>query len=198
MTSSPPRPGSSRTRSSVLVPRPYRDEDEDTSPLHHAGRPENLREAQWQQRVLDLAKLCGWRVAHFRPGRTSTGWRTAVEADGAGFPDLTMVREGRLLFVELKSERGRVTPEQRVWLAALSAVPGVETYLWRPSDWPAVHRVLARDLISSNLTPPTPPPAGDPRGIRPFSPRSSLTRSDDLGEVAGNGRRSSVPPWPAS
>src|SRR5665213_1836630 len=65
-----------------------------------------MTEAQWQRRVLDLAQLCGWRVAHFRPARTATGWRTAVEADGVGYPDLTMVRDGRLLFAELKSEAG--------------------------------------------------------------------------------------------
>jgi len=104
-----------------------------------------LTESMWQRRVLDLAALCGWRVAHFRPSRTVTGWRTAVEADGAGFPDLTMTRSGRLIVAELKSETGRVTPAQLAWLSELSAVPGVEVHLWRPSDWARVQRVLARD-----------------------------------------------------
>ena len=103
-----------------------------------------MTEAQWQGRVLDLAKLCGWRVAHFRPARTAAGWRTPVEADGVGYPDLTMVREGRLIVAELKSEAGRVTPEQRQWLAELSSVPGLEVFLWRPSDWPDVQRLLGR------------------------------------------------------
>jgi hypothetical protein len=28
--------------------------------------------------VIELAKLRGWRTAHFRPARTAHGWRTAV------------------------------------------------------------------------------------------------------------------------
>ncbi len=102
-----------------------------------------MTEAEWQRRVIDLAQFLGWRVAHFRPARTATGWRTAVEADGVGYPDLTAVRGGRLLFAELKSESGRVTTTQKEWLSELSSVPGLEVYLWRPSDWPVVQRVLA-------------------------------------------------------
>jgi hypothetical protein len=49
----------------------------------------------------------GWRAAHFRPARTAKGWRTPVAADGAGFPDLVLVRRTRIVAAELKS--GRVT-----------------------------------------------------------------------------------------
>jgi hypothetical protein len=47
-----------------------------------------ITEAAFLRQVLDLAKLRGWRTAHFRPAQTSRGWRTAVQGDGAGFPDL--------------------------------------------------------------------------------------------------------------
>ena len=143
-----------------------------------------MTEAQWQARVLDLAKLCGWRVAHFRPARTATGWRTAVEADGVGYPDLTMVRDGRLLFVELKSETGRVATSQREWLSELSAVPGLEVYLWRPSDWAKVQQVLARDPLRMAGGPISGHPLPSDRYVlRPFSPRSGLTDSDQPGGV---------------
>jgi hypothetical protein len=49
-------------------------------------------EREFQRQVIDLARLLGWRCAHFRPGRTARGWRTPVQADGAGFPDLQPVR----------------------------------------------------------------------------------------------------------
>jgi hypothetical protein len=102
-----------------------------------------ISEKEWQQTVIDAAQAFGWRVAHFRTSRTGSGGHaTAVQADGAGYPDLTMVRGSRLLFVELKGEKGRVAQAQAEWLYALSqAVPGCVT-VWRPSDWPEVERTL--------------------------------------------------------
>ena len=97
-------------------------------------------EAAWQAQVIALAHLFGWRVAHFRPARTVHGWRTPVAADGAGFPDLVLVGP-RVIFAELKSQRGRVSAAQRAWLDALSEA-GVEAYLWRPSQFDEVADVL--------------------------------------------------------
>ncbi len=105
-----------------------------------------VTEAEFQQQVLDLAKLRGWLRAHFRPGRTKSGWRTAVSGDGAGFPDLVLVRPPRLVFAELKRNGGKVSHDQLVWLTELGRcqVPNgtVETHLWRPSDWDSIVRVL--------------------------------------------------------
>lgn len=104
-----------------------------------------LTEAVWQRQVLDLARLLRWRVAHFRPARTADGgWRTPVAADGAGFPDLVLVRD-RTVFVELKVEHGRLSEPQSEWLAAL-ALADAEAYVWKPSDWPSVQAVLQRGL----------------------------------------------------
>ena len=90
-----------------------------------------ISEADLQAAIIDLAHLLGWRVAHFRPAQNSRGaWRTAVSADGAGFPDLVLVRNGVVIFVELKSEKGRISPAQEAWLAALP-----HSLVWRPADW---------------------------------------------------------------
>lgn len=97
-------------------------------------------EKDWQRDIIQLARTLGWRVAHFRPAQTSKGWRTAVAADGAGFPDLVLVRD-RIVYAELKNERGRVTEEQAEWRAALE-VAGAEFYLWRPDDLDDVMAVL--------------------------------------------------------
>lgn len=59
----------------------------------------------------------------------------------SGFPDLVLVRRPRVIFAELKAERGRLLDAQRDWLAALRDC-SVESYLWRPSDWPEIERVL--------------------------------------------------------
>jgi hypothetical protein len=60
----------------------------------------------------------------------------------AGFPDRVLVRE-RVVFVETKGPKTRVTPEQVGWLTAL-AKAGAECYLWRPSDLTEAVEVLAR------------------------------------------------------
>jgi hypothetical protein len=99
-------------------------------------------EADFTRQVLALARLCRWRAAHFRPGLTrSGGWATAVQGDGAGFPDLILVKPGRVVVAELKVGRNRPTPGQRAWLQAFESA-GVPAYVWRPEDWPEVERVL--------------------------------------------------------
>lgn len=56
-----------------------------------------------------------------------------------GLPDLIAVHPTRVprrvLFWELKTQTGRVRPEQRVALAALGDVYGVDARVIRPSDW---------------------------------------------------------------
>ena len=102
-----------------------------------------LTEREFQRQVVDLAKLCGFRVAHFRPGRTRDGgWRTPVEADGAGFPDLTLCHPGRrlLLFVEVKV-RTKLSAAQAGWLADLRAA-GVRAEVWVPEMWSETERTL--------------------------------------------------------
>lgn len=94
-----------------------------------------MTEAQLQDAIIDLARTLGWTIAHFRPARTTHGWRTPVAADGAGFPDLVLCRPPRVLFAELKREKGRTSLGQEMWLRALARCPGVTTALWRPSDW---------------------------------------------------------------
>ena len=85
--------------------------------------------------VLAAARLLGWRTAHFRPARTAHGWRTPVQGDGAGFPDLLLAhpRQARLLFRELKAG-SPLRPEQAVWAEALEAC-GCDWGIWRPDDW---------------------------------------------------------------
>ncbi len=92
-------------------------------------------EQSFQAVVVEVARLAGWRCAHFRAARTDRGWRTPVTADGAGWPDLVLVRPPRIVFAELKSERGQVRSSQLEWLDVLRLLPHAEVYVWRPDDW---------------------------------------------------------------
>lgn len=100
-------------------------------------------ERDWQRDIIRLARTLGWKVAHFRPAQTSKGWRTSVAADGAGFPDLILVRD-RLIAAELKNEKGRVTEEQAEWIAALEVAervrdPNCRQHGFPTDEWPAGH-----------------------------------------------------------
>jgi hypothetical protein len=82
-----------------------------------------MSESVWQAHVIKAARLFGWMIYHTYDSRRNQ----------AGFPDLVLVRPPRVLFVELKSQGGRIRDEQIEWLTALEASTSVETYLWRPS-----------------------------------------------------------------
>jgi hypothetical protein len=100
-----------------------------------------MTEKELQTGVIELARVLGWRCAHFRPAQTSKGWRTPVGADGAGWPDLFLCRE-RVVALELKATGGKLRPEQADWLRALLDA-GQEVYVCRPSDLDALALILA-------------------------------------------------------
>jgi hypothetical protein len=95
-----------------------------------------MSEAELQELVIAAARLGGWRWYHTADSRRSN----------PGWPDLVLVRGREALFVELKSEKGRVRPEQREWLQALERVETFSTGILRPSDADAfiTDRLLAR------------------------------------------------------
>lgn len=109
---------------------------------------EEQTEHEFMRHVIAYAKARDWLVYHTHIAKRSA----------EGFPDLTMVREGRLVFAELKREKGgrvslaqdtwlrelgRVEHESAVWAGAEVIARPVRVYLWRPSDWPEIERVLA-------------------------------------------------------
>lgn len=91
-----------------------------------------VRERDWQDTITQAARALGWSCYHPFDSRRSA----------PGFPDLCCVRPGRLVFLEVKTERGRVRPEQMAWLDLLGSVPGVVARLARPSDWDAIEALL--------------------------------------------------------
>jgi hypothetical protein len=118
-------------------------------------------EKQFQDEVIKLAKLRGWRCAHFRGVRVARKdgtvyYQTPVQADGAGFPDLVLARParhvkglfatarpGRLIFAELKREGIKEAQElQEQWLGVLRGTGKCEVYFWTPAQWSDIEKVL--------------------------------------------------------
>lgn len=100
-----------------------------------------MTEKELQRRVLRMAKEFGWRVFHPKAAPTrGRGGRYLTHFDGdAGFPDCVFVRDGRILFVELKAEKGQISDGQSGWLHELRLVERrcgyVRVEVWRPQDW---------------------------------------------------------------
>ena len=97
-----------------------------------------MNEKDFQQQVISIAKMYGWKVQHTRAVQMASGrWATPIQGE-AGFPDLVLVKSnhdgrGGVIFAELKTDLGRVQDHQKAWIAALDGA-GAEWYVWRPTD----------------------------------------------------------------
>lgn len=114
-----------------------------------------LSEAQFQRQVVRYADLMGWRVRHDRATNQRSRCRrcrsplvcascatpVTVVRNDAGLLDLLLVRRPRIVWAELKSQRGTMTDDQLATYLELKAC-GQEVYLWKPSDWPVIERIL--------------------------------------------------------
>ena len=97
--------------------------------------PELMTWRGFEYNVIDAARKSGRKVMHIRPARTKKGWRTPIQGDGVGWPDLVMLHPtlGGIA-AELKTGKGKVAPAQEMWLSLFGAV-GFRTFVWRPADW---------------------------------------------------------------
>ena len=90
----------------------------------------SVTERDFTRTVLALARVKGWMIYH-----------TFMSIHSApGFPDLVLVRPPRVVFAELKTDKGKVSDAQTEWLDSLKDCPGVECRVWRPEDW---HNIMA-------------------------------------------------------
>ncbi|MEM0142446.1 MAG: VRR-NUC domain-containing protein [Candidatus Parvarchaeum sp.] len=96
---------------------------------------DTMSERDLLHNVKQLALLTKWLVYHTYDSRRSD----------PGFPDLVLVKD-RIIFVELKTAKGRLRPQQKIWLAALEDT-GAEVYVWRPIDWTngTIRKVLCHE-----------------------------------------------------
>ncbi len=94
-----------------------------------------MSEADLQATFDQLATLYGWTWCGFRPARQQINgvdqYRTPVIGQ-KGFPDRVLARNGVVLLVEFKTEKGRLSDDQKIWAGALKGYAGY--HLVRPSD----------------------------------------------------------------
>lgn len=102
---------------------------EEYAQMMAAGMSEDV----FQRQVEKLAESLGWKVYHTHDSRRSH----------RGWPDLVLGRRGRVLFRELKTMKGRTTPDQKEWLELLNAA-GHDAAVWRPVQ--LFDRTIEREL----------------------------------------------------
>lgn len=90
-----------------------------------------MSEAALQAAVIEMAKALGWMAYHVFDSRRS--------GPDKGFPDWILARNGRVLALELKTERGKLSLAQVEWIYQLSAEQRIECYILRPHDWSSGH-----------------------------------------------------------
>lgn len=110
-----------------------------TTTQYRQHQADAMSEDTLQTRVEQLARELGWIHYHTYNSRRSQ----------PGFPDLVLVRRGRIVWRELKTSRGKPSADQKKWLDAL-AVANADVGIWRPID-------LLNETILDELTKePTP------------------------------------------
>lgn len=101
-------------------------------------------EAAFAKQIEHLLDLFQWTWVHFEPAvRQSGQWATPMRGK-KGFPDYCAVRAGRVAFIEIKGDRGRLSSGQNDWLDLLRATEN-EVYVWFPEDIHQAKKVLGHD-----------------------------------------------------
>jgi hypothetical protein len=103
-----------------------------------------MNETEFKDLVIGVAKRYGWLIHHDLPAMNRRGaWATHIQGD-AGFPDLLLIHPtgGKILAIELKSEKGKTSPLQKRWLLAFEQA-GVYSAVWKPSDMEYVLYMLS-------------------------------------------------------
>jgi hypothetical protein len=89
-------------------------------------------EADFQAQIVELAEAAGWRSFHVYDSRRSN----------PGWPDLALWRGASMLFLEIKSETGKVTAEQEATIAQLKNVKFVTAAIARPRHFDEIAEML--------------------------------------------------------
>lgn len=96
-------------------------------------------EKEFLASILTLAHILGWETHHEHDSRRSS----------EGWPDLELVRDGRHIRAECKTETGELTKDQSRVLNKLRQCQGLEVYIWRPSDFRTIQQILSRGYVPS-------------------------------------------------
>lgn len=107
-----------------------------------------MSEEEFQNWLVLHARYRRWRVFFF-PGwafrLAMASLKRSRRSDrlwpDKGWPDLVMLRNGKLIVAELKVGYGKPSDEQNEWIAALQSY-GIPCYVWYPKDRDFIEALL--------------------------------------------------------
>lgn len=88
-----------------------------------------MTETELQGHIIKMAAAQGWAIHVHSQGASNAPRRAVRVASNNGYPDMTLARDGEVLWLELKAQNGVQDPAQFFWQFAL---PQYE--IIRPSD----------------------------------------------------------------
>ena len=109
--------------------------------LRYHRPPSTMTERDMQNTIVEAAKRCGWLVYHTHDSRRSE----------KGFPDLVLVRPPMVLFMELKSAKGRLSAAQKQWIGAIWDCRGVAGTVCYPNDLDRILKYLTSPQPGNDL-----------------------------------------------
>ncbi len=100
-----------------------------------ADKQPNLKitEKEFQSQVRDLSKILHVEK-YYHPFLSK--WSEK------GYPDITIIKVPKLIFLELKTDKGKVTPAQQEWNDLLNQCKTIEAHIVRPSDFESIVSML--------------------------------------------------------
>jgi hypothetical protein len=115
--------------------------------IRHVGTV--VSESDFQKIVINLAKMHGWLVHHPLPSMNRRGVWATHELGDHGFPDLVLAHpSGRVIFAELKSDKGKISPLQSRWITTLQQ--GAVVWVWRPADLDWIAKYLSQVTLKTS------------------------------------------------
>lgn len=98
-----------------------------------------VTENQFQAAVIEMAERLGWEVWHDNDSRRNAG----------GLPDLICVHADHgVIWLELKTMKGRIRPRQQYWLDLLT-VAGQRAHLVRPDAMDVLEAMFRGEAVDS-------------------------------------------------
>ena len=101
-----------------------------------------ITEADYKKTIIKVALIYGWRVESIPDSRKVYPRETAP-----GFPDLVLAKAPTLLLVEVKTEHGKLSKQQALWLLELNQCGGVQAFVARPSGWDSLEKLLRGEVL---------------------------------------------------
>jgi len=119
----------------------------------------SITERDFSSQVESLLTLFQWRWMHSRPARVMRHGEETYEtaySGHKGWLDYAATRDGVLLIMEIKSETGKLTKEQKEWVDEWEKVSqynsNVFVRVFRPSDYESLEETLrfcSTDLVEA-------------------------------------------------